>query len=771
MADQSLQRFGKYRLLERLGMGGMAETWRAELLAGGGVRKSVVIKRILPHKVEEPGFVEMFIQEARLSAGLSHGNLAQVFDFGEVAGEYFIAMELVDGLPLNALMRAAESRGYWHLPYPIAMLIAIDACKGLHHAHTRVDGHGQPLGIVHRDISPDNLVVSFEGETKVLDFGVAKAKLEGRSETDPGIVKGKYLYFSPEQAVADPLDARSDVYALGIVLYQMLCGARPYGGATAAAMVAIADGRYVSPMVPNPDLPHPLAKLLERALAHDREARTPSAQALQEELSAILVRFSPRASSQWVKGFVSWVSGGSAGVVGDFLEQWKPEPRTAPVKVEASQMATVALGSVEGNAAPEPPPAGSRSWWLAMGAIALVGAGAATLVALPRQARVEPAPAPVVSLMPPEPIPIAPTSLPATPEPPAPAPPLPALPRTGVPYEADAAPVAFTVDWHHLIALDDMQPLRADAKLVAVVGWPKTTSANKPVSLSRTVRLPTPSEDISREVSVWLAEEQPDKSVRLRSVPAELRPARRAWIFAAVAHTEWPGTQVGTDFYTAGPEGVSPPLGLKVTTVRAPHRFTVHSLAASKAWTLQITEKPGATGRRLPLLMYARAAAETGPVALDGKNLVRDSAVLAPGKYELRNADWLWVSFVGLDGQDVVPVEVTLSATRPSAAAPRLKRPPPPSTTLSCGLISMLGSPRQQDGWWIQNAAHGSTLFLLALRATGAHPHMRFEDQLESIRECQKRNEKVTVRAWRPWQNKAENDLDLWYFVETKDLR
>ncbi|HEX8700508.1 MAG TPA: serine/threonine-protein kinase [Myxococcaceae bacterium] len=285
--------FGKYELMERLGAGGMAIVYRARFTAAPGVIKPVVIKRVLSHYAEDPDFVEMFVQEARISVGLNHGNIVQVFDFGQVDGEYFLAMELVEGQPLSAVLKRAQATGLSKLPAPLAVLIAIEMCKGLHHAHTRTDEAGRPLGLVHRDISPDNVLVSYEGEVKISDFGIAKAHLAGRPVTEAGMVKGKVLYMSPEQMRGEPLDARSDVYAVGVVLYRMLCGRLPVEGSEIEAMQRVVQGQHTHPRQLNPDLDGGLVQILMDSLAIRRDARIRSAEALHQQLSHWLATRAP----------------------------------------------------------------------------------------------------------------------------------------------------------------------------------------------------------------------------------------------------------------------------------------------------------------------------------------------------------------------------------------------------------------------------------------------------------------------------------------------
>jgi eukaryotic-like serine/threonine-protein kinase len=334
-------RFGKYELTARLARGGMAETFRAQLVGAAGVTKQVVIKKVLPHLAQDEAFVEAFINEAKLSASLSHGNIAQVFDFGRVEGDYFIAMELVDGRSLAQMLQRAATMGFEKLPVSIACFLTMEVLKGLHYAHTRTGEGGQPLSLVHRDVSPENVLVSFEGQTKVVDFGVAKAAMRGRTETEPGLVKGKFLYFSPEQACAEPLDGRSDVFAVGVVLYRMLCGVLPFEGQMHNVMRAIVGGRFKPAAVVNPQLPSALAAVIAKAMAVERANRYASALEMQEALASFLYRQEPTFSGETVKEWMTWLfapeleqQGRSWSLSSRFeqqLQKWDPQAvRTAP---------------------------------------------------------------------------------------------------------------------------------------------------------------------------------------------------------------------------------------------------------------------------------------------------------------------------------------------------------------------------------------------------------------------------------------------------------
>ena len=298
MGNEQGGQFGRYQLQTRIGRGGMAETWRAQLKGAAGVTKPVLIKKVLPEYADDEAFTSMFISEARISATLSHGAIAQVFDFGEVNGEYFLAMEFVDGQPLHRVMKRALRSGYASLPVPIATYIALEMGRGLHYAHTRVDDAGTPLGIVHRDISPDNVLISYEGQVKIVDFGIAKARSLRSFDTAPGVVKGKYLFFSPEQARGEEVDARTDVWATGVVLFEMLCGRLPLEGPEYVVMHKL-HHRAALPRARDlkPDLPARLDAILQKALALNKEERFESAHAFADALAGFLYKAAPRFSA------------------------------------------------------------------------------------------------------------------------------------------------------------------------------------------------------------------------------------------------------------------------------------------------------------------------------------------------------------------------------------------------------------------------------------------------------------------------------------------
>ncbi len=278
--------FGRYLLDERLAMGGMAEIFRGRT-STEGFEKKVCIKRILPHFTEQNDFVTMFRDEAALAARLQHANIVQVFDFGTEEETLFLAMELVDGCDLRKLLDLAKKEGV-KVGTGHAMQIAIEVCRGLHHAHTLTDDDGTPLNIVHRDISPHNILVSRAGEVKVTDFGIAKASARA-THTGTGVVKGKLAYMAPEQANSRPIDQRLDQFATGIILWEMLTGARLFSGPDEVSVLR----KVMMCEVPRPstlrdDVPGALEDIVMRALAEDPDARFRDMRHFEHALSRCL---------------------------------------------------------------------------------------------------------------------------------------------------------------------------------------------------------------------------------------------------------------------------------------------------------------------------------------------------------------------------------------------------------------------------------------------------------------------------------------------------
>jgi serine/threonine protein kinase len=279
-------RLGRYELMRRLAVGGMAELYLARASGLGGFNKLVALKRILPQYARSADFTAMFLDEARLAARIQHANVAQVYDIGRNEHGLYFTMEYVHGEDIRGIMNAALRRD-GELPLEHALTIAIGAAAGLHAAHELVDDRGTLIGLVHRDVSPSNVLVSYGGCVKLIDFGVAKAA--GRqTETRVGTLKGKLSYMSPEQCAGRPIDRRSDVFALGVVLYEMTTGTRLYRAeADYELMKRIVEDDAPPPTSRCADYPRELEDIVLRALRRDPAERYPSAQALQLDLEKL----------------------------------------------------------------------------------------------------------------------------------------------------------------------------------------------------------------------------------------------------------------------------------------------------------------------------------------------------------------------------------------------------------------------------------------------------------------------------------------------------
>jgi eukaryotic-like serine/threonine-protein kinase len=276
----------RYTVLERLGGGGQAEVFRGVMESLQGFKKPVAIKRVLPHLTSNPQFVAMFLDEARLSLFLQHANIVQVFDISKADdGTYFLVMEYVDGCDLKALIsHQVKSQGVCDIG--LTLHIMIEAAKGLHYAHTLDHPQtGKPLAIVHRDVSPPNIMLSKNGEVKVVDFGLAKAESQAEI-TDEGMVKGKFSYLSPEAAHGHAIDARTDVFALGIITWEMLTGRRLFHGDDPHDIIRqVRTARVPSITAANPKVDAALDAIVRRALARDPNERTASAADFADDLA------------------------------------------------------------------------------------------------------------------------------------------------------------------------------------------------------------------------------------------------------------------------------------------------------------------------------------------------------------------------------------------------------------------------------------------------------------------------------------------------------
>jgi len=278
----------RYHVVSKIAHGGMAEIFLALQQGEQGFQKPVVLKRILPTLAEDPKFVRMFVDEAHIASTLNHSNLVQVLDLGRAGGQYFLVLEFVDGWSLEQIRRRAL-QAKLKLPIPLALTIVGALCRGLAYVHTR-ERNGRPLGIVHRDVTPQNVLLSRQGEVKLADFGIAKAV--GKTEKSAtGIIKGKFAYMSPEQSQALPLDGRSDVFSVGVVLYLLVTGQKPFDGLTDAdVLMQVRRAKPEKPSTLVRDLNPDVERLINRALRADPGKRWQSAEQMADKIDAILVK-------------------------------------------------------------------------------------------------------------------------------------------------------------------------------------------------------------------------------------------------------------------------------------------------------------------------------------------------------------------------------------------------------------------------------------------------------------------------------------------------
>ena len=279
--------FGKYLLLDRVNIGGMAEVWRAKTFGAGGFERIVAIKRILPNIAEDEEFISMFLDEAKITVQLNNANIAQIYELDNKVGSYYIAMEYVSGKDMRAVFDRCRKRGE-PAPIPLTCYIIAECCKGLDYAHHAKDRQGRDMGIVHRDVSPQNALLSYDGEVKVIDFGIAKAAGKA-TKTQAGILKGKFGYMSPEQIRGLPLDGRSDLFAIGVCLYEMLTGERLFvGDSDFSVLEKVRKVDVLPPSHFNRKIPAPLEAIVMKALAKDVDDRYQRCSDLGEALIAFM---------------------------------------------------------------------------------------------------------------------------------------------------------------------------------------------------------------------------------------------------------------------------------------------------------------------------------------------------------------------------------------------------------------------------------------------------------------------------------------------------
>jgi serine/threonine protein kinase len=278
---ESMQRIGPYLIHRKVAQGGMAELFLADYEREDGFRRKVAIKRILPHLAGHSDFIKMFTREARLAALLQHPNIVQIFDYGKIENAYFIAMEFIEGRNLKEILTTLNQG----LSVEQTVFIISKICKGLDYSHRRRDDDsGQHLKIIHRDISPQNMLISYQGEVKISDFGISKARSEP-SLTQAGVIKGKLAYLSPEQSLGESVDQRTDIYALGLVIYEAISGKRVYAFDTDVEAIRAIPTMEIEPLMnTRAGIPVELNDIVMKCLAKNKETRYQTASSLYNDL-------------------------------------------------------------------------------------------------------------------------------------------------------------------------------------------------------------------------------------------------------------------------------------------------------------------------------------------------------------------------------------------------------------------------------------------------------------------------------------------------------
>jgi serine/threonine-protein kinase len=299
--------FGRYELLDKLGEGGMAEVFKARLRGGAGIDKLLVIKRILPSVSSDPEFIRLFVNEAKIALPLTHGNITSTFEFGDVSGQYFLAMEYIHGQDLaTVLHRCGEARV--RMPVEAALYVASEVAKGLNYAHSYISPTGGRIQVVHLDVSPQNVLISYDGAVKLTDFGIAS--LHRRPDAD-GKIRGKACYLAPEQALGKDVDGRTDIFALGTVLYEALTGVRPFDAPEDLAAVAkVIKAEAAPPSQFRPGMPVNVEEVIMKALHREPHFRYERAADFQVALSQLLFQIAPSYTSQdlaeWMREMFAW---------------------------------------------------------------------------------------------------------------------------------------------------------------------------------------------------------------------------------------------------------------------------------------------------------------------------------------------------------------------------------------------------------------------------------------------------------------------------------
>ena len=428
VSEMPSQRVERYELLAELAAGGMATVYLARLGGAGGFQRLYAIKRLHPHLAHEREFVEMFLDEARLAARIHHPNVVPILEVGQADSGYFLVMEYIEGETLARLLGRSASRGE-KIPTRIGAKIVLDTLAGLEAAHDLRDDFGEPLNIVHRDVSPQNVMVGVDGTGRITDFGVARAATR-LTTTRAGQLKGKLGYMAPEQALGDDVDLRADVFAMGVILWETLTGRRLFKGKPDAPDAQTLNRLLYEPVPKlldtDPSIPWVFEALCDRALERDPDKRFPSCGAFAEALEKVMQEAGGIASAREVAAFVDSVAGPEIEAQREAVRNWvgrsevsvidrsdaqaatmpaTPSYHTSPFDLASSARKPVVLGQ-------EQPPPRSRAGWIVAGALAIVLAvavGGASVFLLDRQATPASSapPSTTVAAAPVEPLPTA----------------------------------------------------------------------------------------------------------------------------------------------------------------------------------------------------------------------------------------------------------------------------------------------------------------------------------------------------------------------------
>ena len=384
-------RFGQYILQDHIATGGMAEVHKARMMGMEGFQKTVAIKRILSHLTENDEFVTMFIDEAKLAAQLNHNNIIHIYDLGKIERSYYIAMEYIEGRDLRSLIKDCRDRDV-QLPIPISLHVTTLLAGALDYAHRKRDFDNRALGLVHRDVSPQNVLISGEGDIKLCDFGIAKAASKA-SHTRAGALKGKLQYMSPEQGWGKSIDHRSDIFSLGLVLYEMLTGNKLFSGDSELSILEqVRNPDIKPPSEINPDIPADVDKTVMRALEPEREKRYQSARDFQRDLEKVIKKHEWATDGAALALLMKELAGGKEITSASAAKTTKKkDTKTPPPKPPQSTQETPSqqppdkaaakaqtepteapAAVVEAIAVDEPPPKKSNTLWLLIGAAALI---------------------------------------------------------------------------------------------------------------------------------------------------------------------------------------------------------------------------------------------------------------------------------------------------------------------------------------------------------------------------------------------------------------